>query len=721
MANAITEVPENVTGAGYTFNYGMWTAGTTLTLVNVPWDSDYREVARPGFNYDGWINGQSRKLTINQSKHAALDRPIRIATPFEVTAQYNYIRATNPAQPVAGSLPSTYYYFIKKVEYGSANATTLILQLDVWATFINNVTFGRAYIERSHLGVANQNQMVENGRRYLTVPEGFDTGGEMMIAKNYDWSIASARKNSVTDIDFAIMITSTVDLEDESWMNAEKFTLHTAQGSVLENLPNGMSIYIFKDVGNFNFFLEANNRNSHVTQGISSITIIPSPASIGMEVENVENMPGLPGIPPGTVVRPSDGAIKNLTKDLTDDWTADVGIPSRYSGLKKFLVYPYTLIEMTTYTGQPLVLKPESLPNRKLSAACVIHLNPGSQRLSFVPLNYNAQTPGFENDSVGMLRDNGEWLDMATSITNFPQFSTVNNSFAAYMQTNQNQVAFQHDSARWDQTKAFSAADTAVKNANAGIANTDAQAGIQNHLRGQTTSVQHSQRIAQAGADVFSTLGNAGGSLVSGGGVGAAASAAGGLAANAINTTSDLWAMGQNLSNQNAATLASANATNAAAGAVRDNNLSLASLAAQGDYANAINGIEARVQDMKMLQPTTSGQIGGDAFVLAKMGWRLWAKLKRVNSNAMSIIGEYWLRYGYQVHAWTTLRSDLMVMSKFSYWKTQETNVFANGCPEEYRMTIRGILEKGVTVWNDPDDIGRIDPATNVPLEGITY
>ena len=45
--NEITTVPDSVSNAGYTFNYALWTAGTVVTLVNAPWDSDYVKKYRP--------------------------------------------------------------------------------------------------------------------------------------------------------------------------------------------------------------------------------------------------------------------------------------------------------------------------------------------------------------------------------------------------------------------------------------------------------------------------------------------------------------------------------------------------------------------------------------------------------------------------------------------------------------------------------------------------
>jgi len=36
-----------------------------------------------------------------------------------------------------------------------------------------------------------------------------------------------------------------------------------------------------------------------------------------------------------------------------------------------------------------------------------------------------------------------------------------------------------------------------------------------------------------------------------------------------------------------------------------------------------------------------------------------------------------------------------------------------------FKQAIRGIFEKGVTVWANPADIGTIDIGDNAPLEGV--
>ena len=57
-------------------------------------------------------------------------------------------------------------------------------------------------------------------------------------------------------------------------------------------------------------------------------------------------------------------------------------------------------------------------------------------------------------------------------------------------------------------------------------------------------------------------------------------------------------------------------------------------------------------------------------------------------------------------------------MQNFTYWKLAETNLLPeSNCPQNYRNTIRGIFEKGVTVWRNPDDINNLDIGSN-PIVG---
>lgn len=713
MANQITTVPQSVSSAGHDFNYALWSAGSVVTLTIVPWDSDYRNVVAKSTNIDAYINSQQAKLVVNNMKQMKLNQPIRIDAPFERVSQYNYIRATNPAQPVSGSLPSSYYYFIKSVTYGTPNTTIIEVQLDVWSTFRNNVSFFRGYVERGHIGIANSNQLDQQGRDYLTAAEGMDLGSELAVAQTWRHQIASARGAANTDLPYSIMVTSTVDITAPPG-DEKSAKIVTAKGSPLENLPNGGGIYIFRNAGALRQFLTHYADKAWVTQAITSITAIPPFESIGVSTTAIT----VEGVDANNVYEVNGGSIPNVNVQLTTDWTTALNLPSRYQHLNKFKVFPYSMIEMTTYNGQPLMLKPELMGAKSINANVFYHLNPGSGRVTFVPTGYNKALGANQfSDQYGLLDDGGEWVDFATSIANFPTFSTVNNSYSAYMAANRNSIAFQQSSAMWDQNKALAGAATAANNSLSQMTYTADMnnADIRRLNTGKDIATE---------TNMFNSMAGVAGSL-SPGGMGTAAGAmstvmnagqafAGGLIRqNEIN---------KNYSMNSAYAMQAYNASMDNQGYQRDNNLQYAKMAAKGDYANAIAGVQAKTQDAKMLQPTTSGQLGGESFNLAKIGWALTAKLKVVTGAAQRELGEYWLRYGYAVNRFMMVpNQDMLVCNKFSYWKMQEVGVRANGCPEEYRMVIRGIFEKGVTVWKNPEDIDIIDPATNTPLEGISY
>ena len=67
------------------FNYALWTADTEITLANVPWNSDYRDIVRfdSDNGLDNYINGNPNEIVnITNSTYAALNAPVRLNVPF---------------------------------------------------------------------------------------------------------------------------------------------------------------------------------------------------------------------------------------------------------------------------------------------------------------------------------------------------------------------------------------------------------------------------------------------------------------------------------------------------------------------------------------------------------------------------------------------------------------------------------------------------------------
>ena len=85
--------------------------------------------------------------------------------------------------------------------------------------------------------------------------------------------------------------------------------------------------------------------------------------------------------------------------------------------------------------------------------------------------------------------------------------------------------------------------------------------------------------------------------------------------------------------------------------------------------------------------------------------------------------GDMWARYGYTVNSSINGFPDkLKCMDRFTYWKCLDVRVKSSQCPQVFVETIRGILEKGVTVWHKPLDEGEfLDDVmvNNAPIKWV--
>lgn len=723
--NQLNSLPPGPATFGTTFNYNVWTPDTTVTMVTVPWNSDYRDIVYydSQASLDAWIDSQSIKITFDQLSYAKLDAPISIAVPFNTASRFNYIRVQNGIQPVKGGKigtnyyidsPRTYYYFILDVRFISPNKTELVLQLDVWQSFKDFLTFGRSYIERGHVGIAEANNFDDNGRTYLTVPEGLDTGNEFVIDTTYSSVIADTTIPAVgseggpSDNSFDIIVCSTTDLTgDPGTVSAPN--LATAKGNIFEGLPNGCQILWFTSVFDFQVWVSSMSQFPWITQGIISITGVP-PLRLQSGTYTTESSGGQTvNVLGSTNVNANSHPVVDVVYQLSLNWRNNINL-GRYSNLKKFLTYPYMAIEMTTYNGTPLLLKPECLASNDISVLMRMHVVPPSPRVALIPQAYNAKQGASGEDS-------SEYLDMSTGIFDLPTFSILNNAYIGYMAANAHRIGYGYSSADWTQNKALRGNEVAAGQAQSGLENMSGQYGAGQAQMSQSRDLNNKLAQMQAVTSGIGTAIGVTGQAASGNPAGAAMS----LASGALNVGAG-YEMTTMRNNQQTAIGMAANTSryNSSMGYgtyIKDSNKQYSDFAAKGDYANEIAGINARVQDAKLIQPTTSGQIGGDAFNLATSNWRIVAKIKRPQTAAIYMVGEYWLRYGYAINRFATMPATYQVMSKFTYWKLKETYLFGS-VPEQYRQAVRGIFEKGVTVWSNAADIGMVDPVNNAPISG---
>lgn len=718
-------------------NYQKWSAGTVLTLCNVTWDSSYQNIVAfdTQAQLDAWIDSKPN-APITKFSLAKFNRDVVVDTPLNAAMRFNYLRAVNPPMPIPGDVSRTYYYFINGVEYLGPKATKLSLQLDVWSTFGFDITFGRCFVDQGHIGIANTNQFDQYGRSYLTVPEGLDTGNEYRIVHKERTKILDAAGDANTDPGYDVLVSSTLDLTQPPG-TVDNPGFKTSTGGVWNGLPSGADFYLFPTGFDFRAFLTKYTAFPWITQSITSITLIPNMTrynpgyNYGTDLGDGTFHMYKATIDSGTTYTPQPKTVANFVNWRNAQFLKNILGPA-YQGLMKFFTYPYMVIELSAHNGSPVLMRPEAWQDPDAKVTEIAAFVPPGQRIAMYPARYNAdaetlsgtQTDNLVATNQALIDDNGDAFDIAVVMDSFPTLPIVNNMGIAYLAQNRNGIAFSFQNASWNQTRAIAAANAGANVANAQIGNTGRQAEIANRAATQQMVVQST--VQGANAAINATTGVAGGAAR--GAVGGPAGAAVGAGMGAVSGAGDLAGAAVNILGNvastevgNAARSASASSDISTASTVRDTNLDFQQFAAQGDYAMAIRGIQATNQDAQLTQPSVSGQFGGDAFNLVQglAGYVLTWKMP--NLGYLRRIGNYWLRWGYMIQQYITPPPRLKCMTTFTYWRMSEAYIATGAIPEGFKTIIRGIFERGVTVWNDPDDIATAQLTDNAPLNGISY
>lgn len=735
------------------FSYAKWTPNTRFKLCNVPWDMGYRDIVTWDKQAQRAYFDRLEGVEFTDCTMAKYGLPVRLPIPFAQASQYNYLIATNDYD---FDTPRSWYYFIQTCDYVNANTTQLNIQLDVWQSFQHDITLGNAYVERGHVGVANENQWRDYGKTYLDLPEGLDTGKSTVLV-NESWTpLMGAGSGDVYG--FGLLIISTTNLLRNPGTK-DNPTIHSAVGSFFESQANGTEVYYLDNPWDIFKVFDAGTEYPWVTQGICGIYAVPPiPGSLlRTDAVKITDMFGknagfqggcwlVKGAATSSTSRYAD--IINL-KNFRDSFR----LPDRYRYLKKFLTAPYAYIECSCLNGTVITYEPEQIPSADLIVRETWNYAPPSPRLNFYARGYHAGSLGDRQPlpaGKGLPIDTGEMLNASFGITNFPTFMAVNNGSALALANSAYTRQYAEQSAGWAYQKTQMGVNNAYAQAQLGTqyasqqnqlgaANRNAMNAISNQSAQMSTDLALKNLGFNNQMSQLNTLGsgalNAVGAAATGnmGGVaGAVAGAAIGAWANQRTYDNNVSSANQQLANTratndastsqaNAYSLAQTNLGNQQTMQFADMNRQLAMATAQGDYQNTIAGINAQVQQTQTVPPTTSGALGGDAFNLANGLIGVMVRFRQISPAAMQAIGEVWLRYGYYVQRFMRLPANMMAMSNFTYWKLHELYVRSSTCPEEYRLTVKGIFESGVTVWTDPDKIGITDYADNTPLPGIAY
>lgn len=734
------------------FSYAKWTPNTRFKLCNVPWDMGYRDIVKWGETDQKEYFDRLDGIEFSNCTMAKYGLPVRLPVPFAQASRYNYLIATNDYD---FDTPRSWYYFVQSCDYVNANTTQLNIQLDVWQSFQHDIAFGTAYVERGHVGIANERQMDDYGRGTLDLPEGLDTGKTLVNASTSYMPLATVENGRVA---CGVIIVSTTDLTvDPGDLTNPKTT--TASGSTFENQYNGTQLIYLTSVDDLQTVFGLGANYPWVTQGICGIYAVPRlPDGLLRNQGDYTKLFGkeVTGLK-GRIIHLYGNTVHGVDRyaDVMTvrDFRDNFHIPQRYRYLKKLLTAPYAVVQCSCLNGTSIEYAPEQIPSKDLTIREAWQYAPPQPRLNFWIPNYAAQYQDQWSplpDGMGLPFDKGDMLDAAFGITNFPTFMAVNNGSALALANSAYTRQYSQKSADWSYQKtqmginnAYAQAQLGTEYADRqnrlGASNRNAMNAINNQAAQMATDLTlknlgFNNQMAQLNAIGSGAVG-AIGSLATGN-VGGAAGAVAGAAIgawtnqqtydNSVSSTNQQLANTQTTNNAstsqaNAYSLAQTNLGNQQTMQFADLNRQLAQATAQGDYANVIAGINAQVQQTQTTPPTTSGALGGDSFNLANGIIGVCVKFRRLSDAALHTVGEYWLRYGYYIQRFMTMPENLMVMSNFTYWKVHELYLRSSTCPEEYRLTVKGIFESGVTVWTDPDRIGVTDYADNEPLPGIAY
>lgn len=176
------------------FDYTRWNENTVIRLVNVLWDSDYKNVVKFDSDKarDEWFDSISDYVPIRLTQAARVipDAFVKLPIPYDVAARYNYLYVDVPIATSQGDMIDyertdgirRWYFFIREISYRAPNTTEFRLVPDVWTNFQNDMDIKYMMLERGHAPVAatDTDEYLENpvsNSAYLLAPDvNFDGG-----------------------------------------------------------------------------------------------------------------------------------------------------------------------------------------------------------------------------------------------------------------------------------------------------------------------------------------------------------------------------------------------------------------------------------------------------------------------------------------------------------------------------------------------------------------
>lgn len=148
------------------FDYSRWSAGTKLTVCNVPWDDDRNIIGwETAGERDAWFHGleSAERVTLSSEFQILPDGSIKLPIPFATLSRANYVfveypTPTDAARPLdhadRGIEIRSWGYFIDDIRQLAASTSECHVTLDDWTTFGPYVHATYMQLTRGHAPMA---------------------------------------------------------------------------------------------------------------------------------------------------------------------------------------------------------------------------------------------------------------------------------------------------------------------------------------------------------------------------------------------------------------------------------------------------------------------------------------------------------------------------------------------------------------------------------------
>jgi hypothetical protein len=674
------------------FSAQFWPKGTSVRMINVPWDGSYKDIVQfdNANARDAWLDERySAPMSTTSMTYVGPGTSIVLPCPVTTAEQYNYLYVQNPSYSITDGIDEfdainrRYCYFITDIAWVSTAACQVTLQLDVWTTWGPFVHFTRAFVAQGHAAIANRNLWDGTSlsqitpakmRRYLAATESVDAGGTFVPIETR-WTDLSIETTGNQGVFVGVM--SSVDLS-QNWGTVNNPNIKTASGSIQEGMLAGTQVVYFKP-DDFIDLLDDLRDAPWVSRNIMQVWVAPA-------LTTTMQMAGV--IHGKNFYRPGQKAPFDIQVDTLNAMTY---LMAHYSAADtlvapKLLTAPFAFIEVSAFEGSPLILKPErvaDLTSIKFMAKSVL-MAPWN-RIAIYPDGYGSGNGGsmtysfkdIQGDLISRAMPYGDYLDSAVWIDELPTFSFTSDGYMNWLAQGSHARKWSYQNTEWNFMKSNITRQFAF---NQGIESMDLAEAQYNEM----ADFHDKQRL-------INSIGTG----------------VGGLSLDIVKDIGQVGAttlnhfIQQGQANVERAQFAESQALQRKQA---DQNNRLAAQAAKGDYEFAIAGLVASQRDAEITPPSVVGTAGGNGwnYAFGMVGYRTTIKVPAAGQEKI-LIG-YFKRFGYAINELLDMPADLRLMTKFTYWKLQESFIYGN-ITESAKQAIRGIFEKGVTVWNDPDDI----------------